>query len=322
MNQKSPSVPATAVEEVKLYSERLRHIYNESITRYSYNFDRELKYKILYIFENLFEYLAENNCCEGSRETLEEGVYQKARKFLCRRYGRPRLSAADGAKTQVADFFIDTDCPAYCFDIIELLFKLAADLPQKSQLPWQALSYILDYSAEELNKVFDEHLSGYRFEQGRVIRLNSGLIHRQTMQPVLQLLADNRFADADDDFFRAHHYYRLNAYGPCVIWCCRSFETTLRILCDIRNYEKDAVRACGSAADLIELIDRYEVMPECVKKMLRQSVDLAGTFSLPKMSCGGLPAVDENTAGFVLHITAANINYLARQAELFAGRND
>lgn len=82
-------------------------------------------------------------------------------------------------------------------------------------------SAIADDAIRELNHRFQEHGVGYRFENGRIVRVNSQLIHSEVVKPALTLLGQKQYAGAQEEFLRAHEHYRAGRAKEALNECLR-----------------------------------------------------------------------------------------------------
>ncbi len=115
-------------------------------------------------------------------------------------------------------------------------------------------------SVEKLNARFKEHAIGYRFEQGRIIRIDSDFLHTETTEPALRLLHSFEFQGALDEFMIAHKHFRQGPahYDDCLTNCGKALESTLKTICDRREW---AYKAGDTASKLLDLVFNKELIP-------------------------------------------------------------
>jgi AbiJ N-terminal domain 4 len=171
-----------------------------------------------------------------------------------------------------------------------------------------------DDAIEELNHRFREHAVGYQYSNGQIIRVDSGFIHSEVVIPALKLLSNQCFAGAEQEFLSAHRHYRQQDYKPAIVDALKSFESTMKIICDGLNwnYSKN-----DTAAKLIGIIFEKKLIPDYLQN------HMTGLRSILE---GGIPTVRNKTSGhgqgsqptavpeylaaYVLHVTASNIVFL------------
>ena len=164
---------------------------------------------------------------------------------------------------------------------------------------------------EELNIRFRQAGFGYQFECGQIVQIDSQLLHSEVVKPALVLLADPRFEGAQQEFLSAHAHYRAGEHEDAIIDANRAFESTMKAICDIMEWEYPKG---ARASDLVKNIRRNGLLPD----YLDQSFDqLLATLQsgLPKVrnEAGGhgqgrIPRETPGyVAGYALHLAAANI---------------
>jgi hypothetical protein len=164
---------------------------------------------------------------------------------------------------------------------------------------------------EELNIRFRQAGFGYQFECGQIVRVDSQVLHSQAVKPALVLLADARFAGAQDEFLSAHAHYRADEHEDAIVDANRAFESTMKAICDNRGWEyQQGVRA----SDLVGVIRRNGLLPDYLDQSFDQLIATLRS-GLPRVrnEAGGhgQGAVPRETpgyiAGYALHLAAANI---------------
>lgn len=168
-----------------------------------------------------------------------------------------------------------------------------------------------DDAIAELNFRFREAAFGYQFESGKIIRVDSQLIHSEIVKPALQLLSDPRFAGPHNEFLAAHAHYRAGEYKDCITDALNSFESTMKVICELKKweYEKGA-----RAIDLIKVIRSNRLLPEYLDASFDQLISTLKS-GLPKVrneeGAHGQGAKPREAPCFIaaysLHLAAAKI---------------
>jgi hypothetical protein len=65
-----------------------------------------------------------------------------------------------------------------------------------------------DKAVEELNERFRRAGFGYRYESGKIFRVDSEFQHQEATRPALELLSDPRFAGANEEFRAAYDHLK------------------------------------------------------------------------------------------------------------------
>lgn len=208
---------------------------------------------------------------------------------------------------------------------VELLFAGLKDLDKKRaeersrvrNLPYAEEKPFIsaEKAADHLNKIFQQHGLGYRFENNQIVRIDSTYVHAEIVRPAMTLLADPAYAGANQEYLKAHEHYRQGEFSACVVECRKAFESVMKIICEKRGW---AVATPPVAKSLISACLANKLVPQHsetqlngLKMVLESGATLAsnkpggghgqGTASLP---------VPQYVASYTLHTTAANILFL------------
>ena len=249
------------------------------------------------------------------REVLETGTAQNiARRYmsindtLCREYGSFSLPGSRGQSwgVDIANYFLSEKNVERALDVVELAFI-------------QVKSMGGDRAIDELNYRFKEHAIGYRFGDGKIIRIDSEFIHAEIVKPALGLLTDGKFAGAREEFFNAHEHYRRGNDKEALNECLKAFESVMKAICDERGWE---YRTNSNAAQLIEICFANGLVPSFwesqynnLMALLRDSVP-TGRNQLSGHGQGRTPTeVPEHVVSYMIHMTASAIVFLASADE-------
>jgi len=142
-----------------------------------------------------------------------------------------------------------------------------------------------DRAISEINYWFREAAVGYQFENGEIIRVDSQLIHAEIVKPALTLLSDPRFSGPEQEFLQAHRHYRSGQYKDAVNWANKAFESTMKVVCDIRRW---TYPQGARASDLLKVLRANKLWPDYLDASFDQ---LAATLS------SGLPKVRNEEGG-------------------------
>ena len=259
------------------------------------------------------------------RIRLAHHFWQKIHDLIARELGVFKLSPIifneENYFEQCKEFLLSKDTPTEnLLDLIELTFKIVDILiRQELENPRSSDAVILQRSVSlqpdeaigELNHRFREHEIGYQFEDGQIIRVDSKFIHAEVVVPALGLLSDHNFAGPEQEFRSAHEHYRRQEYKEANNYALKSFESTIKSICDMRGWSY-AKTAC--AKDLINVILTNQLVPQYLQDYfsgLRKVLESGVPTVRNKTSGhgqGSTPVeVPEHLAAYVLHLTASNI---------------
>ena len=126
---------------------------------------------------------------------------------------------------------------------------------------------------------------GYRYERGKIIRVDSELIHSESVKPALGYLSEPGFEGPREEFLNAHSHYRAGENKDAITDANNAFESTLRAVCDLRGwpYESGA-----PARALLGILRVNGLLPDYLDNSFDQ---LAATLH------SGLPQVRHNEGG-------------------------
>jgi hypothetical protein len=170
---------------------------------------------------------------------------------------------------------------------------------------------------EELNTRFKENGVGYQYSDGRIIRLDSQLIHTAAVVPALTVLRAPEFKNAQEEFLSAYEHYRHGKHEEALVDCCKSFESTMKVICNKRGWPFDPNKSTAS-----------ELIKTCLDNGLIPAYWETHFTGLRTMLTSGIPTARNRQGGhgagtvanneppsqlvsYVLHLTASTILFLA-----------
>jgi hypothetical protein len=220
---------------------------------------------------------------------------------------------------QCKSFLLNNDTSVeHHLDLIELTFRhIDEDIREfLRNHPSRELSTSQppDDAISELNYRFREHAIGFQYNNGQIIRVDSGFIHAEVVVPALSLLSSQDFKGAEQEFRSAHEHYRKKEYKQAIVNALNAFESTMKTICDKCGWSYSDK---NSAKDLIGIVLEKELVPKYLQNHLS---------ALRSVLEGGVPTVRNKTSGhgqgiqpitvpeylaaYVLHLTASNIVFL------------
>lgn len=295
-----------------LFFKRQKRLRGEFPDVYQYStLPEEFRIQVIHILSDLFG--------DPERQHLSnsEGVFEAAHQAVARELGRLQLvSGAHGPRNAVFNFIRREENTEYVLSMIELLFAVAPAAHNEWDFQNYAKAKLNPKGAvEEFNIRCQEHGVGFQMEGKKLVRLDSHLLHQETVRPVLTLLSAKRFAGAEAEFRSAHEHYRHQRYGESLNECLKALESTLKVICDGRRW---AYSPKDTAKQLLDIVFQQGLVPEY----------LAGKFAgLRSVLAEGIPTTRNKESGhgagaapkeipahltsYILHLTAASILFLA-----------
>ncbi len=250
-------------------------------------------------------------------EPVSNELWRLVFKSLTRELGVFELDRRDIAPDRQCDAYILHADVDDVLNIIELVFRVidrAARDVDPNQRQRASIDEDPDDAIQELNHRFQEHGIGYRYEGGKIIRVDTEYVHSEVVRPALSLLQDSGFKGAAEEFLRAHEHYRKGRSKEAIQEALKAFESTMKTICDLRMwpYPKSA-----TAKPLIDLLMKQGIIPselECHFTGLRSAME-SGLPTIRNISSGHgqgiVPvSVPNHWVAHALHLAAANIVFL------------
>lgn len=99
---------------------------------------------------------------------------------------------------------------------------------------------------EELNYRLKQHSLGYEFINGRLIEKTNEQIHKEVIKPALNLLHNEKFKGAEQEYFQAFDFYKAGKNKDAILNAIKAFESVLKTICKEMKYpfdnEKDTAK--------------------------------------------------------------------------------
>lgn len=239
---------------------------------------------------------------------------------LCREYGIFQLPTAEKYQgrmylNELANYLLQVEDIERQLDIVELSFRYIDRLTRKyDYLQKQNASEKVDEAIHELNHRFKEHGVGFQFVEGEIVRVDSELLHSETVKPALRLLNEKNYHGAQQEFLSAYEHYRHGKHKEALNDCLKSFESTMKAICDRRNW---AYQANATSKALIQVCFDNDLVPSfwqqqltSLRSMLESSIP-TGRNKLSGHGQGSTPTtVPDYLVAYMLHMTASTLVFL------------
>lgn len=249
---------------------------------------------------------------------------QAAYKFivdtLCREYGMFQLPTAEKHRgrmylNELANYLLQVDDVEKQLDIVELSFRCIDRLTREyDYLRKRNASESADAAISELNARFKEHGIGFQFVEGEIIRVDSELLHSEAVKPALRLLNEKSYQGAQQEFLSAYEHYRHGKNKEALNDCLKSFESTMKAICDKRNW---SYQPNATSKALIQICFDNDLVPSfwqqqlsSLRSMLESSIP-TGRNKLSGHGQGTSPTtVPDYLVAYMLHMTASTLVFL------------
>lgn len=145
---------------------------------------------------------------------------------------------------------------------------------------------MVDKAIEELNYRFKQHNLGYEFVNSEIIRIDNKVLHQEVVKPALKLLYEEGFDGAEEEFRKAFEYRRKGDNRNAILEAGKSFESTIKTICDKKGYTYD--KAKDTAKTLIKILESNNFYPTYMSSHMA---------SLRTALETGLPVIRNKNAG-------------------------
>ncbi|MBR0828994.1 hypothetical protein JQ596_26005 [Bradyrhizobium manausense] len=261
----------------------------------------------------------------GDAETRTiQNTYLEIAQILRREYGLFRLSNSRDpldkreARDDLVGWFLKEQDNGRILDAIELTFRIIeVYCGEDHYLYGRKNREIADGIVEELNTRFKEHGVGYQFTEGKLLRVDSMLVHSEVVIPALALLHGEHLAGAQEEFLSAFEHYRHGKKEEALVDACKSFESTMKAICDKQGWAYDKNKA--SASDLVNICLSNALIPSfwqghfaALRTVLQSGIPTARNRQAGHGSgTQARPEPPDELVAYVLHMTASTILFLS-----------
>lgn len=285
------------VDLYKLFSERIKNKDAEPEVYVYDEFPEAFRNQVFYIMADILDEL--EYCCCDWNDLHDEFCRERGVKLLgdwdrdFREYGRHNCEqfiskTGDSEFLDFLDFgfyIIDKegrkiDVPQYSYNVFY------GPMQKNNDAIIKEVNNSINKAIEELNYHFKQHNLGYEFVNGEVIRIDNKVLHQGAVKPALRLLYEEGFDGAEEEFRKAYEYRRKGDNKNAILEAGKSFESTIKTICDKKGYTYD--KAKDTAAKLINILESNNFYPSYMSSHL---ANLRTTLET------GLPVVRNKNAG-------------------------
>jgi len=226
--------------------------------------------------------------------------------------GLRELGPGEDPFTQCANYFgVSTAKIEDAVDVLEITFGAIENLSGFEDWQRKELRISIDPSSaiNELNFRLQEAGVGYRFENGRIVELNSRYLHAEAVKPALALLSDARFAGPHEEFLHAHELYRTarandaKTLEDAIASALKAFESTIKVICNLKRWVPPQN---ATAAPLIAFVIAQGLIPAYMKSSMEGLATLSNRTSRHGQGIQ-TRALPKYLAAYALHAAASNI---------------
>jgi hypothetical protein len=222
------------------------------------------------------------------------------------------------SRAELVEWFLACPDTDKVLDAIELSFRIIERVCSKYNYVGRGTDSekISSDAIKELNVRFKEHGVGYQYADGKIVRVDSQLIHKEVVVPALAVLRGAEYRNAQAEFLSGYEHFRHGKKQEALVDCYKCFESTMKVICSKRKWAFDPKAA---AADLVKVCLANGLIPAYWQSHFNglRSV-LESAISTPRNRQAGhgagtdpAPDIPDELVSYVLHMTAATVLFLA-----------
>lgn len=240
-------------------------------------------------FRNQLSFMLEDIYKSGAADVVEFLV-----RGYCREKGIKKLSGYDifydpgkihYALNKCIDMF-------RCGELLDLIDYICAilyrEVKQNSAVlnSYPGLLKAIEEAYKELNERFKQHNLGYEVTNGQLVRIDNQVVHAQYVKPALQLLCDEEFAGAEDEYRKAFEARRAGNNKDAILNAGKCFESVLKTICEKKKYSFNPQK--DTANTLLNILKTQGFFPEYMESHLNGLITTLQS---------GVPTVRNKVAG-------------------------
>lgn len=249
------------------------------------------------------------------KEKEAEEIWTKINEIICDEHGKHTLLEDD-----IRQFYESYRCQHYfehldslkeCFDVIEIIFRAIQKIPEI--IP-RRYHFTPEEAVNELNERFKENDFGYEFTEGKIIRIDNKLLHKDVVVKTLSLTHNTLFENSNEEYLSALDHLKNNRNKEALNDSLKSFESTMKIICKYLGWKYNE---SDTAKKLIQICFDKELIPNYLQShfgALRTTLESGiPTIRNKRSGHGQGPkkvVVPDSLASYSIYMTGVCINYL------------
>ena len=151
---------------------------------------------------------------------------------------------------------------------------------------------------------------------GRIVRVDSDLLHTEAVKPALGLLRSPEYAGAQKEYLKAHEHYRHGRSKEALAECLKALESLMKAACAKRGWKHDPN---ATSKVLIQVLFDHGLIPafwnqhfSALRSTLESGVPTARNRLAGHGQGTAIVDVPEHLVAYVLHLSASAIVFLAQ----------
>lgn len=264
----------------KFYSERIKNKDGEPEVYIYDEFPESFRNQVFYIMEDVLD----------KYDDYDDGLWDYMHDTFSREKGLKELGPyKKGYKKSNIEIYVNKSSSEDFLDFVDYMFHLfdvgCRDIHPKYRYDLNT-NELVDQAITELNYRFKQHNLGYEFINGEIVRIDNKVLHQEVIKPALRLLYEEGFDGAEEEFRKAFEYRRKGDNKNAILEAGKSFESTIKTICDKKGYTYDKTK--DTAKTLINILENNNFYPSYMSSYMASIRTTLET---------GLPVVRNKNAG-------------------------
>ena len=212
-------------------------------------------------FRNQFMYILSDVCNSANDELAMFLAKQYCREKGFRKLGRYVIHDSNTA-FQALEEYVEKSTDDELLDLIDFICSTLNWLISSQNLTRYLLyetPNVIRHAFVELNGRFKQHNLGYEVTNGQLMRIDNQTVHAQYVKPALQLLCDEEFGGAEEEYRNAFEARRAGNNKDAILNAGKCFESVMKTICEKKKYDFDKQR--DSAKSLVKILKTNGFFP-------------------------------------------------------------
>ncbi len=248
-----------------------------------------------------YDYIWEPVCKAFAREKGLKAIYDY--------YGSEENSA------RAFEYYVDHCDDRDFLDLMDYVFSAIISNPSIQMRFYDSRSEVFSGAIDELNLRLKQHNLGYEFYGKEIIKKANTVTHETIVKPALQLLRDEAFRGAEDEYMSAWRHFTKDENKEAIVNAEKAFESTMKTICSKMGYSFNPDR--DDSKKLLDVLKANSFFPTYLESHLNAVVSSlqSGAPTVRNRTSGhgqgeSVKEVHENYAAYVLNLVASNIVFL------------
>lgn len=184
---------------------------------------------------------------------------------------------------------------------------------QQDNIKFQLTSYVEEWIELRYEDNLHPYINGREknvIAYPQIINKEDDFTYSEIVLPVLEVLKDTRFKNANKELLEALDHYKNKRYKECITSCCSSIESTIKVIFKIKNIDYNAN---STLSPLVEQLIKTTNIYEGLKSALISPATIRNKLGSSHGKGDKEIVTDKEQARYQINITAAEIILLIEE---------